>query len=203
MQPLFCARLPVKKVSCAARRHPVSPAQRKKIFSRAQEAHFACENAGRRRTLEALLEGGQAGRRRIAIQPSIRNSERQHNESGTSHKPNKTICTSSYSIKRPVGANHLSRCQQMELKGTSHKASTPHTVHSTSSTETVRSSSGATSASNHAYAARARSSTALNASTATAVVATSRPNPAWPQRQAALGRRHYIEHTRRQGARRA
>jgi hypothetical protein len=85
LQPLFCARLPVKKVSCAARRHPISPAQRKIFFCSAQEAHFACENAGRRRTLEALLEGGQAGRRRIAIQPSIRNSERQHNESGTSH----------------------------------------------------------------------------------------------------------------------
>ena len=63
-QPLFCARLPVKNVSCAARRYPVSPAQRKKILSSAQEAHFACENAGWRRTLEALLEGGQAGRRR-------------------------------------------------------------------------------------------------------------------------------------------
>merc|ERR1711951_179518 len=52
-QPLLRARLPVKKVSCAARRHPVSPAQRKKILSSAQEAHFACENAGWRRTLEA------------------------------------------------------------------------------------------------------------------------------------------------------
>ena len=62
-QPLLRARLPVKKVSCAARRHPVSPAQRKKNLSSAQEAHFACENASWRRTLEALLEGGQAGRR--------------------------------------------------------------------------------------------------------------------------------------------
>ena len=45
-QPLLRARLPIKKVSCAARRHPVSPAQRKKILSCAQEANFACENAG-------------------------------------------------------------------------------------------------------------------------------------------------------------
>ena len=63
-QRLLRARLPRQKISCAARRHPVSPAQRKKILSGAQEAHFACRNAGWRRTLDALLEGGQAGRRR-------------------------------------------------------------------------------------------------------------------------------------------
>ena len=59
----WCAP-PRQKVSDGARRHPVSLAQRKKILSSAQEAHFACENAGWRRTLEALIECGQAGRRR-------------------------------------------------------------------------------------------------------------------------------------------
>ena len=45
-QRLLRARLPRQKISCAARRHPVSPAQRKQILSCAQEVRFACKNAG-------------------------------------------------------------------------------------------------------------------------------------------------------------
>ena len=52
-QPLFCARRPAQKVSCAARRHLVSPAQREKFLSGAQEAKFACEKYA----LAAHLEG--------------------------------------------------------------------------------------------------------------------------------------------------
>ena len=47
---------PLKKFPAPQRRHLVSPAQRKKFLSSAQEAHFACENAGWRRTLEALID---------------------------------------------------------------------------------------------------------------------------------------------------
>ena len=49
----FFARAPPQKVSCAARRHLVSPAQRRKILSSAQEAHFACEKCA----LAIHLEG--------------------------------------------------------------------------------------------------------------------------------------------------
>ena len=42
-QQLLRARLPCQKISCAARRHTVSPAQRKQILSCAQAARFACK----------------------------------------------------------------------------------------------------------------------------------------------------------------
>ena len=52
----FCARASPSK-RFPAPQASVSTAQRKKILSSAQEVHFACENAGWRRTLRTRLEG--------------------------------------------------------------------------------------------------------------------------------------------------
>ena len=45
-QWLLRARLPVKKISCAARRHSVSPAQRKQIFELCSGSAFCVQKRG-------------------------------------------------------------------------------------------------------------------------------------------------------------